>query len=62
MSHAKAIKVDPREPEPDLAAPLGETPVARPGFRRSMVLLVLLSVPLWAVIIGGGYLAVRALG
>ena len=62
MSHAKAIKVDPGEPEPELAAPLGETPVARPGFRRSMLLLVLLSVPLWAAIIGGVVLVARALG
>ena len=59
---AKAIKADPREPQPSLAAPLGETPVARPGFRRSMAFLVLLSIPLWALIAGGAYLVVRALG
>ncbi|MCD9154141.1 hypothetical protein [Aeromicrobium duanguangcaii] len=62
MSHAKAIKVEPSEPGPDLGAPLGETPVARPGFRRSMILLVVLSIPLWAAIIGGVSLVVRALG
>ncbi|MET1132278.1 MAG: hypothetical protein ABWX60_02520 [Aeromicrobium sp.] len=62
MATAKAIKVDPREPQPNLAAPLGETPVARPGFRRSMSLLVLLSIPLWALIAGGVYLGARAVG
>lgn len=62
MGTAKAFKVDQSEPQPSLAAPLGETPVARPGFRRSMSLLVLLSIPLWALIAGGAYLVVRALG
>lgn len=62
MGTAKAIEFDPSESQPSLAAPLGETPVAHPGFRRSMTLLVLLSLPLWALIAGGAYLAVRALG
>jgi len=62
MSQAKAIKLDPTEPQPSLAAPLGETPIARPGFRHAMSWLVVLSVPLWAVIIGGGYLVARTIG
>ncbi|GAA3536462.1 hypothetical protein AFL01nite_08960 [Aeromicrobium flavum] len=62
MSHAKAIKFDPTEPQPGLAAPLGETPVARPGFRHSMSWLLILSVPLWAAILGGGYVVARAIG
>lgn len=61
MSIAKALKFDPNEPRPNLAAPMGETPVARPGFARAMTFLVVLSVPLWAAIIGGGYLVARAL-
>ncbi|WP_286930995.1 MULTISPECIES: hypothetical protein [Aeromicrobium] len=62
MGTAKALKVDQKDPQPSLAAPSGETPVARPGFRRSMLFLVLLSVPLWAAIAGGAYLMVQALG
>ena len=62
MGIAKAIKVESSESQPSLAAPLGETPVARPGFRRSMAFLVLLSVPLWALLAGGVYLVVRAIG
>lgn len=59
MSTAKAVRFDPQDHQPSLAAPLGETPVARPGFRRSMTLLVLLSIPLWAMAIGIVYGAVR---
>lgn len=62
MTSAKAYRLDPHE-QPTLAAPLGETPVvASPGFRRSMTLLVALSVPLWAMIAGVVYLAVQVLG
>ncbi|WP_313404355.1 hypothetical protein [Aeromicrobium sp.] len=60
-SSAKAVPYEPRD-QPSLAAPLGETPVARPGFRRSMSLLVLLSVPLWAAIAMSVYVATRLLG
>ena len=59
MSSAKAYGFDQHRPEPNLSAPLGETPMPRPGFRRSMLMLVVLSVPLWALIIGAGYLASR---
>lgn len=58
---AKAVQYEPHD-HPSLAAPLGEVPVARPGFRRSMALLVLLSVPLWAAIAGVAYGATRVLG
>lgn len=59
MTSAKAYGFDPHESEPSLAAPHGETPVARPAFGRSMTFLVLLSIPLWAVIIGAGYAVYR---
>ena len=62
MRTAKAINVDHGEPQPNLSAPWGETPVARPGFRRSMVFLVLLSVPLWALLGALVWGAVRVLG
>jgi hypothetical protein len=61
-SSAKALRVDPHDPQPNLTAPLGEVPVARPGFRRSMTFLVLLSVPLWAALVGAGFLVARLLG
>lgn len=59
---ADAVRIDPDDHQPSLAAPLGEVPVARPGFGRSMAWLVLLSVPLWAALIGAGYLVARLLG
>ncbi|MFS0886862.1 hypothetical protein [Aeromicrobium sp. 179-A 4D2 NHS] len=61
MTSAKAVRFDQHE-QPSLAAPLGETPVAGPRFRRSMSWLVLLSVPLWAVIAGVAYALVQLLG
>jgi hypothetical protein len=62
MSQAKAVSLDPTERQPSLAAPLGETPVARPGFSHAVSWLLVLSVPLWALIIGGGYLVARVIG
>ena len=59
-SSAKAVNYEPQD-QPSLAAPLGEVPVAGPGFRRSMFLLVLLSVPLWAAIAGLAYGVTRIL-
>ena len=58
---ADAVRIDPDDHHPDLAAPMGEVPVARPGFGRSMTWLVLLSVPLWAALAGAGYLVVHLL-
>jgi len=58
MNSAKAFRMEPRD-QPSLAAPLGETPMARPAFRRSMSLLVLLSVPLWAMLAALVWGAVR---
>lgn len=59
MSSAKAFRFDPHEHEPNLSAPMGEVPMPRPGFRRSMLFLVVLSVPLWALIVGAGYVVSR---
>lgn len=60
MTSAKAVSFDPHD-QPSAALPPGGTPVASTGFRRSMTLLVLLSVPLWAMIAGIGYLALQVL-
>ena len=58
MEQSRAVEL-PNEPtkQASLAAPLATTPVAAPGFRQSMTLLVLLSIPLWALILGGSYWA-----
>lgn len=61
MTSAKAVSFDQHD-HPSLAVPRGATPVASPAFRRSMTLLVLLSVPLWGMIAGVAYLAVQVLG
>ncbi len=62
MSTARAFRFEQPDSGPKLDAPRGETPVAAPGFRRAMVLMVALSIPLWALIIGAGYALYRVLG
>lgn len=62
MDGANAREFDEPDHGPNLSAPIGEVPVATPGFRNAMTLLVLLSIPLWAMIIGGGILVARWLG
>ena len=58
MEQSRAVEL-PSEPaaKANLAAPLATTPVAAPNFRRSMTMLVLLSIALWALILGGSYWA-----
>ncbi|HPU13303.1 MAG TPA: hypothetical protein PLQ19_05890 [Aeromicrobium sp.] len=59
QSHAVRLPSEPAK-EASLAAPLATTPAAAPQFRHAMTWFVLLSIPLWALIIGGGYLAFQA--
>lgn len=59
MDGANAVRYEDPDQGPTLSAPLGEIPVAAPGIRNALTLMLLLAVPLWAAIIGAVYLVIR---